>query len=146
MRKVARFALAAGLAAAGAQASSTTIAEIERLDAVVEGGGTPSYDPADRRDPFVDPTVREAEPATPPGLAGTAIGEARLQGLSLVGGEPTALLLGSDGVGYTARAGEALRDGRVADIDFGRGVVVFEQRLEGPRGGQRRVERRLQPP
>jgi hypothetical protein len=111
--------------------------------------GPTTYDDAGRPDPFVDPhRPAPGEPApAASGLASMRIGEVKLQGIADFAGKPAALLLGSDGMGYVARAGDELRDGRVVEVDFASGTVVFQEEVVAPgaTGRFRRVERRLAP-
>ena len=108
------------------------------------------YEPGLRPDPFVDPTAmfnKGPEPVRLPGLAGMLIDETALLGVTLFGGEAIAILQGSDGMGYSAREGEALWDGRIAAIDFERAVVIFDKKNPDPEGSERvlRIERKLVP-
>jgi len=117
----------------------------------LSGRGGYNYDPAGRPDPFVDPftetTGNEQGPARPPGWPGMLINEVRLQGITVFDMEPIAMFLGTDGVGYFAREGDELWDGKIEMIDFETQMIVFKQKVEDPSSPvrHRKVERQLHP-
>lgn len=107
----------------------------QQEEVVLSGRDGLDYDPAGRRDPFVDPRKVQdpKERRQPPdGLGGMLIQEVRLQGISLVGDQPIAIVLGTDNLGYFVREGDELWDGKVDRIDFDQDSVVFQQRVTDP--------------
>jgi len=117
----------------------------------LSGRGGYNYDPAGRPDPFVSPIEAPGGPGDetprPEGWPGMLINEVKLRGITVFGGEPIAVFLGTDGNGYFAREGDELWDGKIEVIDFDEGVVVFKQKVEDPTSPirHRRVERKLNP-
>ena len=83
----------------------------------------------------------------PDGWPGMLINEVKLQGITVYGTEPIASFLGTDGMGYFAREGDELWDGKIEVIDFEEGLVAFKQKVEDPSSAirHRRVERKLNP-
>lgn len=107
------------------------------VDALLTGeaAGSYIYDDAGRRDPFVNPLERlpgEQERQRPPGWEGMLIREVALWGITVYGDDPIAIFRGSDGLGYFIREGEELWDGKVIAVDFDRGEVVFQQKVDDP--------------
>jgi hypothetical protein len=130
---------AAGAPPASAADHKEVIEEIKKAEELVlTGKGGYNYDPAGRRDPFVNPIeVTDQGPGKPgtirpEGWPGMLIGEVQLQGITVYGGEPIALFLGTDGVGYFAREGDELWDGKIISIDFDEGKIAFQQKVEDP--------------
>lgn len=123
------------LGAAPEPETSTLERMREEREAVLSGTHF-TYDPAGRRDPFrslVEMVAIKRESERPKGVAGMLIGEVDLVGiLSSPRGE-IAFLNGSDNRGYFLKAGDALFDGTVLDVDRVAGRVVFRQRVEDPR-------------
>lgn len=105
---------------------------------VLTGKGGVEYNPAGRRDPFVDPLSKGEGPddpkSRPEGWPGMLIGEVQLQGLTVFGGEPIAIFRGTDSIGYFAREGDELWDGKIVSINFDTDekTVVFQQKVEDP--------------
>ena len=101
----------------------------------MSGKGGYTYDPSGRRDPFVDPLnakTPDKEEIRPEGSEGMLINEVQLQGITIYGGDPIAVLMGTDEVGYFLREGDELWDGKIIAIDFDEGKVVFQQKVEDP--------------
>lgn len=150
---------AASPAAAGAPSiaredeAKQIIEEIKQNEEMLLTGGKDSYnyDPAGRPDPFVNPmketTGSEDVEARPPGWPGMLINEVQLHGITVFGTEPIAMFLGTDGIGYFAREGDELWDGKIEVIDFEDGLVAFKQKVEDPSSPirHRRVEKKLNP-
>ena len=111
------------------------------------------YEPAGRRDPFVNPLSgqntadEKLKRQRPPGFPGMLIGEVQLWGITVYGDEGIGIFRGTDGQGYFVREGDELWDGKVVSIDFDRGEVVFQQKIEDPTSPMRfrEVVRRLNP-
>ena len=110
------------------------------------GARDSEYDAAGRRDPFLDPRLATADLPACARLDCQRVGQVRIQGVAHVGDQSWVLLIGTEGNSYAAREGDTLADGRLLAIDFDRGIVEFQERVEagteGPRW--RRVERRFQ--
>ncbi len=96
------------------------------------GGYT--YDPGDRRDPFVSLLGRGSDPRSsanrPTGLAGVLIAEAVVTGIVRGTSGYTAFLRAPDNRTYIIKGGERLMDGTVKSIT--EGVVVFSQDVNDP--------------
>ena len=96
-----------------------------------------SYDPAGRRDPFMN--LFETMGVThkgprPRGSAGMLVAELDLVGIvqNKSGGD-VALVLGSDNKGYFLRVGDEVFDGTVIAVDYRVGNVTFRQQVDDPR-------------
>ncbi|MEQ1573041.1 MAG: pilus assembly protein PilP [Vicinamibacterales bacterium] len=95
-----------------------------------------SYDPADRRDPFVSLLRRgsETEPraagARPPGLPGLETSEITLKGTVAGRTGYVAIVQGSDNKTYIVREGERLLDGTVRAIT--QNAIVIVQQVNDP--------------
>jgi Tfp pilus assembly protein PilP len=89
-----------------------------------------SFNPGNRRDPFLNPLqskkdatkhVEEDEEvsrgAPPPGMGGTLITQATLQGISVNGNGKMAVLRGADSRAYFVKEGDRLFDGYLKTID-----------------------------
>ncbi len=91
------------------------------------------YNPAGRRDPFIDLLAGEKREKTP-GVTGEQallIGELELVGISCdEAGQCWATLVGPDGMPYFLRKGDRLFDGYVLSIDMNK--VVFRRELRRP--------------
>ena len=117
----------------------------------MSGKGGYNYDPAGRRDPFVDPlsaaNQEDKEKSRPEGWPGMLIAEVQLKGSPIYGGDPIAIFAGTDGVGYFAREGDELWDGKIITIDFDEGRVTLQQKVEDPSSPVRfrNVEKKLNP-
>jgi hypothetical protein len=75
------------------------------------------------------------------------IAEVKLEGITVYGGEPIAIFMGTDSTGYFAREGDELWDGKITTIDFEEGKVEFQQKVEDPSSPVRfrNVEKKLNP-
>lgn len=107
------------------------------------------YQGLTRRDPFaplVAPpsATTTAAPAArrAPGLAGMAAADVVLKGIISSGATRLALLEGSDGKTYLARAQDKLQDAIVRRIDADAVVLLTNT---APRGGSREVRKPLRP-
>jgi hypothetical protein len=125
--------------------------QFKQEELVLSGKGGYNYDPAGRRDPFVDPlsaaNQQDKEKSRPEGWPGMLIAEVQLQGITIYGGDPIAIFAGTDGVGYFAREGDELWDGKIISIDFDGGKVTLQQKVEDPSSPVRfrNVEKKLNP-
>jgi Tfp pilus assembly protein PilP len=101
-----------------------------------------TYDPGDRRDPFVSLLFRGGDtPATGTragGLAGLSASEVSLRGTLRSGGVWVGILQGADGKNYTVRAGDRLADGTVQAISAEELVVT--QQVNDPLSLERERE------
>jgi hypothetical protein len=94
-----------------------------------------SYDPGDRRDPFLSlfEPVRKNEPR-PIGIAGMLVSEIDLAGIVQdSNGGNLAFFTGSDNKGYFLKIGESVFDATLIAIDAQRGSVTFRQQVDDPR-------------
>ncbi len=103
-----------------------------------------SYDPADRRDPFVSLLRRgsETEPravgARPPGLPGLETSEVTLKGTVAGRTGYVAIVQGSDSKTYIVREGERLLDGTVRAIT--QNAIVIVQQVNDPLSPEKQRE------
>jgi Tfp pilus assembly protein PilP len=92
---------------------------IAGLDDDAIGSPAVAYEPAGRRDPFVDPRPKRTAPATPPtilrppGFAGVATAEITLTGTVESGNGYIAIVEGPDRRTYIVRPGDRLFDGTI---------------------------------
>ncbi len=97
-----------------------------------------SYDPAGRRDPFMDlfeAMGRRPKGPRPHGIAGMLVMEVDLAGIvkDPKGGGDVALVIGSDNKGYFLQVGDEVYDGTVIAVDTRLGTVTFRQQVNDPR-------------
>ena len=88
-----------------------------------------SYDPAGRRDPFLNllNTGAEARPATgPEGAAGLTVAEVSVRGILQSGGTLIAMVKGPDNKTYLVRTGDKLLDGTIKSITP-QGLIILQQ-------------------
>ncbi len=88
-----------------------------------------TYDPAGRRDPFVNLLSRGVEPATGKkltGLSGLTTGEVMLRGVMQSRSAYVALLSGPDGKTYSARVNDRLVDGVIRSVTP-QGIVIMQE-------------------
>lgn len=108
-----------------------------------------TYDPGDRRDPFISlyERVREGEGPRPPGIEGMAIDEIDLTGIVENPSGNMAYFTGSDSKGYFLRVGERIYKATMIAIDPPGGSVTFREEVDDPRQIKpfRDVVRRLTP-
>ena len=111
--------------------------QIRRDEEASSEGTTFTYDPGDRRDPFLSPQdILQAE------LSGQVCqGEGMecwlIQDVTVIGvltrrGGNVALVIGPDGYGATLHEGDRLYDGEVRRIDPETGLVIFRQKINDP--------------
>jgi Tfp pilus assembly protein PilP len=116
--------------------------DVSRIDQILRGeekvfeGEKFTYDPANRRDPFVSlaegvPEEAKGPEERPEGLAGMTIGEIRLEGIVKTSSGIIAMVQGRDKLSYILRPGTKLYDGEVKEIFPDR--VVFKQQVNDPK-------------
>lgn len=113
--------------------------------------GAYSYDPENRRDPFVSPLIRGGGGrdllgiVRPAGLPGLDINDTILRGIVLSQGTYIAILQDPSGATHIAREGDLLFDGRIQTITPD--AVVFMQEVTDPLSPirERQVRRPLRP-
>jgi hypothetical protein len=95
-----------------------------------------SYDPGNRRDPFLSlyERVDRRSHERLAGMQGRYIDEIDLNGIveDPTGGD-VAYFTGSDNKGYFMRVGDRVYDGAIIAIDPIRGAVTFRQEIDDPR-------------
>jgi len=121
----------------------------------VRTAGVP-FRPTNRRDPFLNPLllIKKDKPADeelsrglpPPGIAGTYIAQAVLQGISLRGSGRLAVVRGADNRAYFLREGDRLFDGYLKTIDVDSITLVRETRLRSGKILTQDVTKRLRTP
>ncbi len=145
---------ARGSAAKTQQATSTNDnVDVSQIEQILKGeekvfeGGTFTYDPAGRRDPFVSLAegVQQSKQRRerPPGLPGMLIDELRLEGIVQTPQGTIAFVQGRDKLSYILRAGTKLYDGEVEKVLPDK--VVFKQQVNDPKALKpyREVVRRI---
>jgi hypothetical protein len=93
-----------------------------------------TYDPGDRRDPFLSlyEKVRGDDPR-PPGIEGMSLDEIDLTGIVENPGGNLAYFTGSDNKGYFLRVGERVYKATMIAIDPKIGAVTFREQVDDPR-------------
>jgi len=94
-----------------------------------------TYDPGNRRDPFVSlaDLAKAEEGPRPPGAAGMAVDDLDLTGIVETTDGAVAYVTGSDGKGYMMRVGDRVFKAVVFDIDADRGTMTLREKLDDPR-------------
>jgi len=151
--RLALLALALVAAAAGAQAppppagepaggsEGATAGDEQTIDQILAGeeevlaGEGYSYDPADRRDPFVSllqrTQLKEAPQQRPEGIPGLLIDEIEVKGIFRMQGRTFAQVQSSEkDKSYLIQEGDQLYDGEVVSI--APGEVTFKQVVNDP--------------
>ena len=112
------------------------IADVHKQEEASASGKGLTYDPGDRRDPFVSPSEAAKEPEGGPcegkGMECWLITEVQLVGIMARRGGAVALVVGPEGYGSTLHSGDKLYDGEVLSIDPSTGTVVFRQQVNDP--------------
>jgi len=112
------------------------LADVHKQEEASASGKGLSYDPEDRRDPFVSPAEAAKEPdggsCEGEGMECWLISEVTLNGLLARRTSAIALVGGPEGYGATLRTGDKLYDGEVLSIDPSTGTVVFRQKVNDP--------------
>ena len=95
-----------------------------------------TYDPGNRRDPFLSlyDVVREGDGPRPPGIEGMSVEEIDLTGIVEDSGSGNvAYFTGSDNKGYFLRVGQRVYQATMIAIDADAGAVTFRQQVDDPR-------------
>jgi Tfp pilus assembly protein PilP len=114
------------------------------------------YQSGNRRDPFINPMFFKkkekhqenndeevARGLPPPGIAGTYIAQASLQGISSRDSETTAIVRGADSRAYFIRVGDRLFDGYVKAFQNDSITFVRETKLKSGKTLTQDVTKRL---
>jgi Tfp pilus assembly protein PilP len=113
------------------------------------------YSASNRRDPFLNPLLRSKEKRTdteqdrgtpPPGIGGTYISQAKLQGISIRDKGRLAIVRGADDRAYFLREGDRLFDGYIKKIESDFITLVLETRMQSGKVITREVTKRLRTP
>ncbi|HEY3176666.1 MAG TPA: hypothetical protein VGK94_13005 [Candidatus Polarisedimenticolia bacterium] len=131
----------AGLTVIGADPNHLSavkaLEQIRRDEEASSEGTTFSYDPGDRRDPFLSPQDVLLAQMTGNACQGEGIECWLIQDVTVIGvltrkSGNVALVIGPDGYGTTLHEGDKLYDGDVRRIDPETGLVVFRQKINDP--------------
>jgi hypothetical protein len=116
-------------------ASRETVEAILEQQEQLMRGQRFTYDPGDRRDPFMSlyDVVREGEGPRPPGIEGMSVDEIDLTGIVENPGGNLAYFTGSDNKGYFLRVGERVYKATMIAIDPRSGSVTFREQVDDPR-------------
>ncbi len=115
------------------------------------------YRSGNRRDPFINPLLvnkKDKQPrdeeisrgVPPPGIAGTYISQATLQGIAVRDNGKVAVFRGADSRAYFLRKGDKLFDGFLRDIQDDSVILVRETRLRSGKTLTQDVIKRLRKP
>jgi hypothetical protein len=116
-----------------------------------------SYKPSNHRDPFLNPLLykkngtqnedqEESRGLPPPGIAGTYIAQATLQGISVRDTGRVAIVRGADTRAYFLRQGDRLFDGYLKFIDTDSITLVRETKMRSGKVLIQDVTKRLRTP
>jgi hypothetical protein len=114
------------------------------------------YVPGDRRDPFLNPKhYRKPAPPgdeeitrglPPPGIAGTYIAQATLEGVSIGNDRRVATVRGADSRAYFLKEGDRLFDGYLKSIQEDFIILVRETKMRSGKTMTQDVTKRLRTP
>jgi len=115
------------------------------------------YNPGNRRDPFANPLLlvkkgnrpedeEESRGVAPPGIKGTYIAQAALQGIAIRDNARVAVFRGADSRAYFLRKGDRLFDGYLKEIHDGFVTLVRETKLRSGKTLTQDVTKRLRTP
>lgn len=114
------------------------------------------YNSGNRRDPFLNPLLikKEQKPVDeelirglpPPGIAGTYIAQAVLQGISVRADRRIAVVRGADTRAYFLKEGDRLFDGYVKSIEMDSITLVRETKMRSGKTLTQDVTKRLRTP
>jgi Tfp pilus assembly protein PilP len=115
------------------------------------------YESANRRDPFLNPLLLKKKAKKiedeeisrglpPPGIAGTYIAQAVLQGTTIRDGGKVAVVRGADARAYFLRVGDRLFDGYVKEIQNDFITLVRETKMKSGKTLTQDVTKRLRTP
>jgi hypothetical protein len=117
-----------------------------------------SFNPSNRRDPFLNPLQyskknakqnedeEESRGTPPPGIGGTLISQAALQGISIRRTGKLAVIRGADGRSYFLKEGDRLFDGHLKTIEVDSITLVRETRMKSGKLLTQDVIKRLRTP
>jgi hypothetical protein len=138
----------AGVKAVDSDASLETVEAILQHQEQLLRGQRFTYDPGDRRDPFLSlyEKVGKGGPR-PPGIEGMSLDEIDLTGIVENPGGNVAYFTGSDNKGYFLRVGERVYKATMIRINPNAGSVTFREQVDDPRQIKpyRDVKRKLVP-
>jgi len=128
---------AAPAAQAPAPAEGNKILEdVHKQEEVSASGKGLTYDPGDRRDPFISPSeankIEDVGKCEGEGVECWLITEVNLVGALARRSGGVALVIGPEGYGASLKAGDKLYDGEVLRVDASSGTVVFRQKINDP--------------
>jgi hypothetical protein len=111
--------------------------QIRRDEQASSDGSSFTYDPGDRRDPFLSPQDILQAQMSGQICSGEGMECWLIQDVTVIGvlhrpGGNVALVIGPDGYGTTLHEGDRLYDGEVRRIDPETGLVVFRQKINDP--------------
>ncbi len=111
--------------------------QIRRDELASQEGGVFTYDPGDRRDPFLSPQDILQRQIDGQSCQGEGMECWMIQDVTVIGvmarrNGDVALVIGPDGYGTTLKEGDRLYDGEVRKIDTQSGLVVFRQKVNDP--------------
>lgn len=114
------------------------------------------YQPANRRDPFWHPERKKSgsrpgdeevpRGVPPPGISGTYISQAALEGISLRDDRKTAVIRAADARAYFLREGDRLFDGYLKTIHEDSVTLVRETKMRSGKTVAQEVTKRLRTP
>jgi hypothetical protein len=115
------------------------------------------YKSGNRPDPFINPLLVKKASGTsendeisrglpPPGIAGTYIAQASLQGIAIRDNEKVAVFRGADSRAYFLKNGDKLFDGYVKEVHDDSVTLVRETRLRSGKTLTQDVTKRLRTP
>ena len=134
--KAAQSGATAAPAAAPPPEGSRVLEDVHKQEEASASGKGLTYDPGDRRDPFISPA--EANKASDTGkcegegMECWLITEVNLVGVLSRKSGGVALVIGPEGYGGSLRAGDKLYDGEVLRVEASTGTVVFRQKISDP--------------
>ena len=116
-----------------------------------------SYKPQNSRDPFLNPLLykktakqnvdeEEIRGTPPPGIGGTLIAQAALQGVSIRDNRRVAVVRGADDRAYFLREGDRLFDGYLKSIETDSITLVRETKMKSGKIITQDVIKRLRTP
>ena len=134
--KAAQQAQAPTAPAAQPSPSTQVLDEVRRQEEASSTDRGLTYEPGDRRDPFISPAealkAEDVGQCEGEGMECWLITEIGLVGVLQRKGVAVALVIGPEGYGATLRAGDKLYDGEVLSVDASTSTVVFRQKVNDP--------------
>jgi hypothetical protein len=123
-------------AATPAPGGNQVLEEVRKQEEASSSDKGLTYDPGDRRDPFVSPAeaakIEDTSQCQGEGTECWLISEINLIGIMARRAGAVALVTGPEAYGGTLRSGDKLYDGEVLSIDAGTGTVTFRQKVNDP--------------